>query len=43
MSHQFTRADGAFNGKRRKTRKEIFFARMDDDAGGHRACLFQGR
>ncbi|MGL4888537.1 MAG: IS5/IS1182 family transposase, partial [Aeromonas veronii] len=29
MSHQFTFADSEFNGKRRKTRKEIFLARMD--------------
>jgi IS5 family transposase len=29
MSHQLTFADSEFNGKRRKTRKEIFLARMD--------------
>ena len=29
MSHQLTFADCEFNGKRRKTRKEIFLARMD--------------
>ncbi|MDM5104094.1 hypothetical protein OB948_23010, partial [Aeromonas salmonicida] len=28
MSHQLTFADSEFNGKRRKTRKEIFLARM---------------
>ncbi|RWS48109.1 IS5/IS1182 family transposase, partial [Arcobacter venerupis] len=29
MSHQFTFADSEFNGKRRKTRKELFLARME--------------
>lgn len=29
MSHQLTFADGEFNGKRRKTRKDLFLARMD--------------
>ncbi|WP_447835569.1 IS5 family transposase [Aeromonas salmonicida] len=29
MSHQLTFADSEFNGKRRKTRKELFLARMD--------------
>ncbi|MGL6356391.1 IS5/IS1182 family transposase, partial [Aeromonas veronii] len=29
MSHQLTFADSEFNSKRRKTRKEIFLARMD--------------
>ena len=29
MNHQFTFADGKFNGKRRKTRKDLFLARMD--------------
>jgi IS5 family transposase len=29
MSHQLTFADSEFNGKRRKTRKELFMARMD--------------
>ena len=29
MSHQLTFADSEFNGKRRKTRKEIFLARME--------------
>ncbi|MEZ6939843.1 IS5 family transposase [Aeromonas sp. S12(2024)] len=29
MNHQLTFADSEFNGKRRKTRKEIFLARMD--------------
>ena len=29
MSHQLTFADCEFNGKRRKTRKEIFLARME--------------
>nr|WP_231554864.1 IS5 family transposase [Aeromonas allosaccharophila] len=29
MSYQLTFADGEFNGKRRKTRKELFLARMD--------------
>lgn len=29
MGHQLTFADSEFNGKRRKTRKEIFLARMD--------------
>lgn len=29
MSHQLTFADSEFNGKRRKTRKELFLARME--------------
>ncbi len=29
MVQQFTSADSKFNGKRRKTRKETFLARMD--------------
>ncbi|QIF44166.1 IS5 family transposase [Aeromonas veronii] len=29
MNHQLTFADSEFNGKRRKTRKELFLARMD--------------
>ena len=29
MSHKFTFADSEFNGKRRKTRKELFQARME--------------
>lgn len=29
MSHQLTLADCEFNGKRRKTRKELFLAHMD--------------
>jgi hypothetical protein len=29
MSHQHTFADSEFNGKRRKTRKEVFLARME--------------
>ncbi len=29
MGHQLTFADSEFNGKRRKTRKEFFLARMD--------------
>ncbi|MGL4249794.1 MAG: IS5/IS1182 family transposase, partial [Aeromonas sp.] len=29
MNHQLTFADSEFNGKRRKTRKEIFLTRID--------------
>ncbi len=29
MNHLFTFADGESNGKRRKTRKDLFLARMD--------------
>ncbi|HDX8593529.1 TPA: IS5/IS1182 family transposase, partial [Aeromonas dhakensis] len=29
MNHQLTFADSEFNGKRRKTRKELFLARME--------------
>jgi IS5 family transposase len=30
MSHQLTFADGEFNNKRCKTRKEIFLSRMNE-------------
>jgi IS5 family transposase len=29
ISHQLTFVDSEFNGKRRKTRKDTFFARME--------------